>query len=865
MPSAPLRLRCEFMQNPLGVDVASPRFSWWVNDSRPAEVQSAYEILVASSQALLNQDQGDLWCSGRIESHQTLHVNYRGMHLGSGQKAFWKVRTYDSDGIAGDWSDPATFEMGLLHDADWHGPWIAGALRGSARRGVHAVALRRDFLITQPVASARLYIAVAGDFKLYLNGVSVLPARSDASWTAFGEKVFYQSFDVTERLLAEPNAIGVLLSDGFFAGELPGLGRARYGNRPFLRLRLVATLADGQQFDVNSDEQWRWAPSHILAADINTGEHADLAQAFEGWTEPGFDDVLWQPVEKVSFNPELRSLPHAAFGVTQALRPMTEPLVTTEAGRSTALFDFGDQIVGRVNLSLTCRQSDTVVLRYSLDKSFVRASEDSLMTVTDLNASHEGQFSLHTFRYLKVEFTPNLTQVQHATALRIAAPESSAVSVRTDHATLNQLFEVIDNSFKSAAFTVPMKGAALSDRLPDFTLAGTWMPHFAAQDRSPGLVLKWLDDALTKLKPANAAPVSSSPLVPAVEGTDERLPYDEFAEFEALVTTLWQHFRSYGDVQALKRAYPQLRATALSYRHANIHLLRAPSSTTLYGDGATNPLVASCTVYNALRCLARMASVLALLSDHELLHGLANDVRQAFRQRYLTGDGHLACDSESAYIAVLHYGLLEDKECQRAEQRLVELLQQQNYHSSAAPVVLPHLLSVLTAADRLDMAYMVLLQTSAPSWLAAVQAGDRLVARQPGHPGMANVGVLTWLLESLVGIRLQDDYALDKNAFRSVRVRPRPPLGKQFLAGAPVQFVEASLRTPMGRFDVSWWIKDDRFEVELLVPPGCEAQVVMPDEIEQTVYSGHHRFMMDFKAGGDGVPTLLELVGGRQA
>ena len=865
MPSAPLRLRCEFMQNPLGVDVTSPRFSWWVNDPRPAEVQSAYEILVASKLALLNQDQGDLWHSGRVETHQTLNVEYRGIRLATGQKAWWKVRTCDSDGIPGDWSDPASFEMGLLHDADWHGPWIAGALQGSARRGVHAVGLRRDFLITQPVATARLYIAVAGDFKLYVNGVSVVPAGSHASWTAFGEKVFYQSFDVTERLLAEPNAVAVLLSDGYFAGALPGLGRARYGNRPYLRLRLVATLADGEQFEVNSDEQWRWAPSHLLAADINAGEHADAAQLLEGWTEPGFDDAGWQPVERISFNPELRSLPHASFGVTQALRPMTEPLVTKAAGRSTALFDFGDQLVGRVNLSLRCRQSDVLLLHYSLDKSFANASEDSLVTVADATTSHEGLFALHSFRYLKVEFTPHLTEVSHATALRIAALESSPVSVRTDHATLNQLFEIIDNSFRSAAFTVPMKGVALADRLPDFTAAGTWMPCFAGQDRSPGLVLKWLEDALAKLTPARGAPASSNPLIPAVVGADECLPYDEFAEFEALVATVWQHYRSHGDVQVLKRAYPQLRAIALSYRHANTHLLRAPSNTSLYGDGATNPLVASCTMYDALRCLARMSSVLALLSDHELLHGLASEVRQAFRQRYLTGDGHVACDSESAYIAVLHFGLLEDKERQRAEQRLVELLQQQNYHSNAAPLVLPHLLPVLTAAERLDIAYMVLLQTSSPSWLAAVHAGDRLVARQPGCPEMANVGVLTWLLESLVGIKLQDDYAIDKNAFRAVRVRPRPPLGKQFLAGAPVQFVEASLRTPMGRFDVSWWIKEDRFELELLVPPGCEAQVIMPDEIEQIVHSGHHRFMMDFKAGGDGVPTLLELVGGRQA
>ncbi|XOV84715.1 MAG: alpha-L-rhamnosidase N-terminal domain-containing protein [bacterium] len=836
-----------------------------MNDPRPAEVQSAYEILVASKQALLNQGQGDLWQSGRVESHQTLHVEYRGVRLVSGQKAWWKVRTYDSDGMPGDWSDPAGFEMGLLHESDWGGAWIAGALRGSAGRGVHAVCLRRDFLITQAVTSARIHIAVAGDFKLFVNAVPIAPAGSLASWTAFDDKVFYFSFDVTEQLLAEPNAVAVLLGDGYFAGDLPGIGRARYGARPYLRLCLTANLVDGTRIVINSDEQWRWAPSHLLAADINGGEHADANQLPSGWTEPGFDDALWQPVEKIMFEPQLKALPHALFGVTQALRPMTEPLVTTARGRSCALFDFGDQIVGRVHLSLTCRQSDHLLLTYCLDKSFSCTSEDSFTSAPDATDSYEGQFALHSFRYLKVEFTPHLTQVSHATALRIAAPESSAVSVRTDHATLNQLFEVIENSFKCAAATVPMHGVGPGERLPDFAAAGTWMPYFAGQDRSPALVLKWLEDAFAKLAPAPQGSPGTSPLIPAVKGADERLPYDEFAEFECVVATTWQHYRHHGDTQVLKHAYPPLRAIALSYRHANTHLLRSPSNTGLYGEGVTNPLVATCTLFDALRTLARMASVLALLSDHELLQALASDVRQAFRHRYITGDGHLACDTESACVAALHFGLLEDAEQQRAEQRLVELLQQQNYHSHAAPLVLPHLLPVLTAAERLDIAYMVLLQTSTPSWLAAVQAGDRLIAREPGRPEMASVGVLTWLLESLVGICLQDEYAPDMNAYRAVRVRPRPPLGKQFLAGAPVQFVEGSLRTPMGRYDVSWWIKEDRFELELLVPPGCQAQVIMPDDIEQTVQSGHHRFSMDFNAGGDGVPTLLELVGGRTA
>ena len=145
MPSAPLRLRCEFVNNPLGVSAAKPRLSWWVDDPRPAELQTAFEILASSSPALLDAGEADLWRSGRVESNLSAHVDYRGKHLDSKQRVWWKVRSFDSDGLGSPWSEAAFFEMGLLEPADWHGGWIAAPLYGSRSRGVQAVALRRDF------------------------------------------------------------------------------------------------------------------------------------------------------------------------------------------------------------------------------------------------------------------------------------------------------------------------------------------------------------------------------------------------------------------------------------------------------------------------------------------------------------------------------------------------------------------------------------------------------------------------------------------------------------------------------------------------------------------------------------------------
>ena len=99
MPGAPSRLRCEYLTNPLGIDELRPRLSWWVTDDRPAELQTSYQILVGSDRATLKRDEADLWDSRRVESNQTANVEYQGNALASGQRAWWKVRTYDSDGL----------------------------------------------------------------------------------------------------------------------------------------------------------------------------------------------------------------------------------------------------------------------------------------------------------------------------------------------------------------------------------------------------------------------------------------------------------------------------------------------------------------------------------------------------------------------------------------------------------------------------------------------------------------------------------------------------------------------------------------------------------------------------------------------
>jgi alpha-L-rhamnosidase len=117
-------LRCEHLDNPQGIDATQPRLSWILDSTERNVKQSAYQVLVASSQDNLAHGNGDLWDSGKVESDQSILVPYAGRPLISREACFWKVRVWDANGTASKWSKPALWTMGILNPDDWHAKWI---------------------------------------------------------------------------------------------------------------------------------------------------------------------------------------------------------------------------------------------------------------------------------------------------------------------------------------------------------------------------------------------------------------------------------------------------------------------------------------------------------------------------------------------------------------------------------------------------------------------------------------------------------------------------------------------------------------------------------------------------------------------
>ena len=140
----PSELWCEYAVAPLGIDVTEPRFTWILSSRKRGQVQSAYRVLVVSSEEVLHRDAGDKWDSGRVASDASVNVAYAGSALASRERCFWKVRVWDGRSAESAWSAVASFELGLLSPSDWTGTWIG------AESDLAARLLRKEFTVERP-------------------------------------------------------------------------------------------------------------------------------------------------------------------------------------------------------------------------------------------------------------------------------------------------------------------------------------------------------------------------------------------------------------------------------------------------------------------------------------------------------------------------------------------------------------------------------------------------------------------------------------------------------------------------------------------------------------------------------------------
>jgi len=291
-------LRCEYLSNPLGIDVQKPRLSWRLDPAANLRAQSAYRVLVASTPSILQHDQGDLWDSGRVASAQSTWVEYGGKALHSGQQAYWKVRVWSDAGKSSPWSAQAAWSMGLLQSSDWHSKWI-GEQRPDGTAGgtpLPSPWLRKTFTLVQKPAKAVAYVNSLGYYELYINGRRVddyvfSPAVSD-----YSKRNLYVTHEIADFLVPGKNVVALWLGRGWCVKGHPGV----IHDGPLVRAQLEISFGNGSTAEVATDEKWRIHESPITPLGRGTafgdygGERYDAGLELPGWNQVDLDDSGWQ-------------------------------------------------------------------------------------------------------------------------------------------------------------------------------------------------------------------------------------------------------------------------------------------------------------------------------------------------------------------------------------------------------------------------------------------------------------------------------------------------------------------------------------------------------------------------------------------
>ncbi|GGL43346.1 glycoside hydrolase family 78 protein [Planomonospora parontospora] len=849
----------EHHRDPLGIGESVPRLSWTVRTDLPGWAQRAYEIELDDGTA-----------TGPIESEQSVLVSWPGTALTSRERRGARVRVYGHDDSVSGWSPWSWVEAGLLEAADWRAEAAAPPVELLGAPDGPAPLLRREFTLRGPVASARLYVTAHGLYEVELNGRRVGDDVLAPGWTSYSHRLRYRTFDVTELLHEGGNAVGAWLADGWYRGKV-GFegGRTRiYGERTALIAQLEIRYADGTSETVVTDGGWRCAPGPVTAASLYEGERHDARLEQRGWSLPGFDDSAWQPVCVLGHDPALLVAPS---GPPVRRIEQRDPVKIVSSPSGKTILDFGQNIAGRLRLRVRGEAGRTVTLRHA------EVLEDGELCVRPLRAASsvdaytlrgegveewEPRFTLHGFRYAEVDGWPG--PIEHGAIHAVVCHTGMERTGWFDSSdeTLDRLHENVLWSMRGNFVDIPTDCPQRDERLGWTGDIQVFAPTATFLYDCAGMLASWLADLAAEQAELGTVPVYV-PWIPLL------FPAEPVAAWgDAAVIVPWTLYERYGDPELLRRQYPSMRAWVdqCAERAGDGHLWDSGFQLGDWLDPAAPPdrpfdartdrsLVATAYLARSARLLSQAAAVLGEEKDHRRYDDLADRVCAAFDTEYVSPSGRLVGDSQTAYALALRFGLISgDGRRARAGRRLVELVRESGHRIGTGFVGTPLICDALVEAGAADDAYHLLMQRECPSWLYPVTMGattvwerwDSLLPDGSVNPGdmtsfnhYALGAVADWLHRTVAGL------APAAPGYRRILVRPLP--------GGGLRHASAAHRTPYGRAEVRWERAGGRLDLEVVVPAGATATVVLPGEPDRPVEvgAGHHRFTCAFRDAAD--------------
>jgi alpha-L-rhamnosidase len=859
---SPTQLRCEYLENPPVVDIVNPRLSW-VNSAREGDrgqKQTAWEIQVASTKEKLLNNQGDLWVSGKVKSDRSFNIKYAGKPLTSRQDCWWRVRTWDKNGIASDWSEPAFWSMGLLNADEWKAKWIGAPWQGEEAlpkppRGDGNAApqplpppaplLRKSIAINKEITSARAFVTGLGFFEFYVNGAKVGEDVLVPNVTLYAKRpglennyislpdnfreyrVMYLSYDITDMLRKGDNAIGAILGNGFY--NAPINWTHSYGSPRFFG-QVYISYTDGTEDVIVSDESWKASKSPIVMDLVYDGEHYDARLEQPGWCTPGFDDSTWETVV-IRKTPEGHMKAH--MSPTDRVMEKLKPVKIESLGDGKFKVDFGEEISGWLRLRNVVGEAGR-----KIDIKYICESPMGANSYTLKGGgpeSYAARFTWFVFREVEISNWPGELKPENL----VAEAVYSDVQTTGKFECSNPLFSNI-NKIWWRSQTDNMHGGIASDcphreRSP-YTGDGqvacvTVMHNFDAR----AFYTKWIQDILGAQNPETGYVPNGAPWQPGCGGG--------VAWGAAMQIMPWEFYLHYGDTDMLKNNFEGMEGYIkymLTWTNEDgIMFSQAPGPANPnrwlnLGDWAPaselppDDMVHTFYLWRCADLTAQTAKVLGKEKEAKYYAQLAGRTKGAFQSKYYNKESG-SYGPYGGNIFALRMGVPSDQ-YSKVVAALRSDIVNNNGHLDTGIFGTQFFFEVLSENGLHDLAFEAMNKKTQPSYGWWIEQGATTTWEHWNGRGSRNHpmfgGGIVWFYRVLAG--MNTDPA--QPGYRNIIFNPRP--------AGDVTSASYSNKTPYGTAGIKWEKTAEQFRITIEVPVGSTATVYVPASKQSDVTEG---------------------------
>lgn len=849
----PAGLTCEYLENPKVVDIMKPRLSWIniADEGERGQVQSAWEIRVASSKELLLENKADLWNSGKVISSGSVNIPYGGKSLVSRQACWWQVRVWDKKGRKSGWSEPAYWSMGILDVSEWKAKWIGAPWQGEealpkpTNPGARlpqelpppAPLFRKSFSVEKAITRAVAYVTGLGYFEFYLNGKKVGNDVLVPNQTNYGKrpgltkeniplpdnfreyKVLYLAYDVKELLKEGNNTVGAIVGNGFFNPAKYWTGS--YGTPRFL-LQMHVTYDDGSEDVIVSDEKWKVSKGPILMDMVFYGEHYDARQEKQGWSTTAFDDSGWE-------NAVIRKAPEGILrghlSPADRVMEVLDPVKIEKLDDGKYRIDFGQEISGWVHLNNILGEAGRRIdIKYL--QPYSPNGENSYTTSGRDPESYAARFTWFVFREVEISGWNGTLSHEDIKAEAVYTNVETTGNFECSNPLLNQINRIwwrsqTDNMHGGVASDCPNR-----ERSPytgDGQVACVTVIH---NFDSRAFYNKWIHDIIGASNEETGYVPNGAPWQPGCGGG--------VAWGAAISIMPWEYYLHYGDMDILGDSYDAMKGYVR-------YMLTWTDDSGIMFSQATGPngkplrwlnlgdwsqpfelppdnMVHTFYLWRCTDITSKVASILGKGDEAVKYSDIAEKTRTAFMKRFYD-EKNGTYGKYGGNIFALKMGVPDDRKAKVIESLKNDIIANGG-HLDTGIFGTQFFFEVLSENGLHDLAYEAISKRTFPGYGYWIEQGATTswegwkAAGSGNHPMFG--GGLTWLYRKLAGMNADPD----QPGYRNIIFCPEPV--------DDLEFASYSNLTPYGQASIEWKRENNRFITEVEVPVGSTAIVHVP-------------------------------------